>query len=272
MSNLDRCVDPSTKIEDIDVVMLTVFTVLTIVVSLPQNYKLFVNKSSEGLSLTTVILTLVFNFTDVAAGILTKWRQLEACKDGWSCYPGVVDLIQILGLTLTTIVIMLQVIWYPPHARRIDRTAATVALIATLIAWGASVAVSVHSPCSEGALVLARVFGTASAVSAVIQYAPQLVETVRHGSSGSLSITMYLVQVLGGLLVVALQAFGVSDPWPVWAPILVSTLMQLAVACLCMYYDLKPRRCQPSECLRDGLLPSGVSSPPTSSASGPPRV
>ena len=66
-SMADECVDPNTvTVDNVTVALLTVFTVLVFLISLPQNYKLFDTKSSEGISLTTVILTLVLNFTNVA--------------------------------------------------------------------------------------------------------------------------------------------------------------------------------------------------------------
>lgn len=177
---MDECLDPNTKVDNVTVALLTVFTVLVFLISLPQNYKLFDTKSSEGISLTTVILTLVLNFTNVAGGIITKWKQLEACQHGWSCFPGIVDLLQIIGLTLTSIIILLQVVCYPPHTSRVDRGAAVLALLATLVAWAVCVAVSLDSPCSGGALLLARIFGIVSGVVAVMQYAPQLWATVRQ--------------------------------------------------------------------------------------------
>ena len=273
MSNLDACVAADTPVDDFTVYLQTFFTFTTFVISLPQNYKLWSLKSSKGLSLTTVVLTLVMNFTDVAAGIITKWQQIEACRHGWSCYPGIVDLIQLTALMLTTIVILLQVVWYPPHTECVDRTAASCTLFATAAALTVSTILSIYSGCSSAAIDLARVFGTTSDVSAVIQYAPQLLETVRHESSGSLSITMYLVQVAGGLAIVALQAFGSSDPWPVWLPILTSTLMQLAVALIALYYDLRLRGLQvtqPSEHLAVGLLASGARSQPPQQQPAPP--
>jgi len=177
----DECVDPNTvTVDNVTVALLTVFTVLVFLISLPQNYKLFDTKSSEGISLTTVILTLVLNFTNVAGGIITKWKQIEACQHGWSCFPGIADLLQVIGLTLTTIIILIQVVCYPPHTSRVDRGAAGLALLATLVAWAVCVSVSLDSACSGGALLLARIFGIVSGVVAVMQYAPQLWATVRQ--------------------------------------------------------------------------------------------
>jgi|LauGreDrversion2_3_1035106.scaffolds.fasta_scaffold160737_2 hypothetical protein len=64
----------------------------------------------------------------------------------------------------------------------------------------------------------------------------------RQRGSGALSVAMYLLQALGGLLIFGLQAFGSRSPWEIWAPMLTSTLMQLSVALFCIYCDRKYRR------------------------------
>ena len=73
----------------------------------------------------------------------------------------------------------------------------------------------------------------------VIQYVPQLITTVRNRTSGSLSVTFYLLQVVGGFAMLAEQMRAAHDSWPEWLPFLASTLMQLFVACICIWYDGK---------------------------------
>jgi hypothetical protein len=68
------------------------------------------------------------------------------------------------------------------------------------------------------------------------QYAPQLLLTCRHRGSGSLSITSYAFQVVGGALLFVEQ-LGARDPWPVWAPMLLSTSLQGVVTILCVGFD-----------------------------------
>ena len=70
-----------------------------------------------------------------------------------------------------------------------------------------------------------------------MQYIPQLRTTLLERSSGSLSVSFYLLQAAGGLIVAAEQVFAAADPWPVWLPFLCSTSMQLVVALCCVYFD-----------------------------------
>ena len=190
-----QCNEADKPVEPINAVIDSLFIVLVVIVTIPQYYKLHTNRSSAGLSLITVIFTVGLNATNVAAGIITKWRQLEKCSDGWSCYPGIVDLLQLMTLLLTTGGVLVQAIAYKPYAGFAPRVTAAGTLLLSVGACASSAIVSAYDPCSTVALSIAEGFGWSAAFFAVVQYLPQMLETLKHKSSGSLSVTMYLVQV-----------------------------------------------------------------------------
>ena len=219
-----------------------VLIVLTVVVTVPQYVKLARARSSAGLSLPTILLTMWLNIADVGAGIITKWRQLQECSAGWSCLGGLLDLGQTAVLNATTTAVLLQVCYFPPHDGARHRAAAAGTLCAMAALWATAVCVSIASPCGRAPLALARVCGIVAAVCALVQYLPQLHTTLNERSSGSLSVSFYVLQAAGGLIIFAEQAFAARDPWPVWLPFLCSTSMQMCVTSACLWFDyVQPR-------------------------------
>lgn len=246
----DGCAQP-VDVSGGAIAVTSAITVFTIISTLPQYHKVAKARSSAGMSLPTVVLTLLLSVLDVAAGIITKWKQIESCSGdaGPKCLGMLLDLFQVAVLALTNVGVLVQMVCYPPHIGRSHRVATCMALLLVPAACGTSLGISLYRPCGDAALGIARGFGFASAVCAVFQYGPQLATTLRANSAGSLSIIFYGLQVVGGYIVCAEQVFAADDPWPVWLPFLVSTTMQLVVALLCVYFEgrdavLRRRRCR----------------------------
>ena len=236
------CAPPHRTIPTSVDALTVALTVATVAVTVPQYIKLLRSRSSAGLSLPTVVLTAGLNLCDVAAAIITKWRQLQDCAHGAACVPELLDLVQTVVLTATSAAVLVMVVCYPPHDGAAARSVAAITLFATAVAWAVSAGVSLAAPCSRGALSLAQAYGVAAAGCAVVQYIPQLRTTLLERSSGSLSVSFYLLQAAGGLIVAAEQVFAAADPWPVWLPFLCSTSMQLVVALCCVYFDCVARQ------------------------------
>jgi len=218
---------------------------------IPQIFKICRTASADGLSLSTLVLTVLLCAGNTAAGLLTKWDQLNACPSlGLGCLPDLLDLLQLVLLaTASAVILLLAVAYEPLRAQRSAKLAALASALVMILLWGASIAISVVTPCGAVAMQLASALAWVGAVVAVMQYLPQLVETCRHRSSGSLSASSYLLTALGGYAVFVDAAFVSADPWPVWAPLLTSTAMQTATALLCIYFDgcRRLRRARPSQ-------------------------
>lgn len=90
----------------------------TVLVPLPQFYKLAKARSSAGVSLFTVIITMFFSMLNVGAALITKWRQITACGHlGWSCVPNLLDLFQNIQVAIIAAIQLVMVVAYPPNAR-----------------------------------------------------------------------------------------------------------------------------------------------------------
>ena len=120
----------------------------TVLVPLPQFYKLAKARSSAGVSLFTVIITMFFSMLNVGAALITKWRQITACGHlGWSCVPNLLDLFQNIQVAIIAAIQLVMVVAYPPNAERARAMAATT-LGTAIVLWVACVCASLAAlPC-----------------------------------------------------------------------------------------------------------------------------
>lgn len=72
----------------------TVLVIATLVLPVPQAVKLYRRQSSDGLSLSSLSLTILFSGTNAAATIIVKWPQIYSCDGGYGCIAELLDLAQ----------------------------------------------------------------------------------------------------------------------------------------------------------------------------------
>lgn len=238
MAGNTSCASPEQTLATGETVLSTVLVVLTPIPFIPQFLKQCRQKSSEGLSLWTMVLMVLLNTFSVAAAMLEKWEQVRVCEsEGIACVPRLLDGIQLLALALAGMCALLVLILFHPFDGVRVRALAVAVNVGTLALWGLCIGVSVVRPCGTVALDFADGLAYCGGACAISMYWPQLLETYRQKKSGALSALFYILQALGGYIVFVTQAFFSADPWPVWAPMLISTVTQTACALLAYYYD-----------------------------------
>eukprot|EP00013_Stygamoeba_regulata_P021587 CAMPEP_0177647322 /NCGR_PEP_ID=MMETSP0447-20121125/10237_1 /TAXON_ID=0 /ORGANISM="Stygamoeba regulata, Strain BSH-02190019" /LENGTH=347 /DNA_ID=CAMNT_0019149897 /DNA_START=343 /DNA_END=1382 /DNA_ORIENTATION=+ len=86
----------------------------------------------------------------------------------------------------------------------------------------------------------ASALGVVAALMNVLYLLPQLVETVRIQSSGSLSILMLLLQAPGSFLCVVFN-FAYGSGWATMLPYFLAGVQQTMLCCLCIFYKYRAR-------------------------------
>ena len=203
-------------VDTFGIVLGSVLATATFLLPLPQAVKLLRQRSSAGLSPYTLALTVLFAGSQVGATVGLKWRQLEACAQGPACVADLLDLVQQAASWLTWLATAIICVSLPPHRSALPRAANALSIVCTAALVAVSAAVSADAPCQPTALTLAQALGWVAAVAAATQYGPQLYETWRHGSAGSLSYATYTLQTVGSAAVVANNAFLNHDGWRSW--------------------------------------------------------
>ena len=235
------CSDGNLHTNTIGVIVGSLLTVATFLLPFPQAYKLMRQRSSAGLSPFTIALTVLFAGSNAAATVALKWRQLEACAHGPSCAKDLLDLAQQAASWGTWCMTAVICVSLRPHRRGTPVLATLLSLVCTAALIAAAAVKSADAPCLPPSLTFAQDMGWVAAVAAATQYGPQLLETWSHGSAGSLSFVTYGIQTIGSLAVVVNNVLFNHDTWPVWAPLLVATVMQSGVLLLTVYLKKYPR-------------------------------
>lgn len=248
---MEATCSPIDPVDTFGIVLGSVLATATFLLPLPQAVKLLRQRSSAGLSPYTLALTVLFAGSQVGATVGLKWRQLEACAQGPACVANLLDLVQQAASWLTWLATAIICVSLPPHRSALPRAATALSIACTAAVVAASAAVSADAPCQPPALTLAQALGWVAAVAAATQYGPQLYETWRHGSAGSLSYATYTLQTVGSAAIVANNAFLNHDGWPVWLPLLVATAMQSGVLLLTVYLERHPRYAGPDSSVDD---------------------
>ena len=173
----------------------TFLLVATALVYLPQIHKLCSRKSSEGVQPVTTCLILLYASTNAASTVAMKWKQFKHCpSEGSYCIVEMLDSLQIFVSALGWVAVLLCVVLLPPHNTARWRVTAAGTLTLILIVWATAIAISVADPCGPAAVDFARSIGWVSAAFVMIAFVPQLAETWRFKSAGSLSLIFVFIQ------------------------------------------------------------------------------
>ena len=206
-------------------------------VSLPQLVKLWRLRSSAGVQPTTLCILLMYSSSNVASAAATKWRQITTCqKSVPDCLVEQLDLAQIVVSAIVWLSILSMTLALPPHNTRLWLCRGAGALSAVVCLLVAVAVTSIAEPCGDVALGLAQAAAWASSLLAVFALIPQLLETWRRRSAGSLSVVFTLIQAVGCYIVAGNQIFSAHDPWPVWLPTCVAGLMQFSLFSLAVHF------------------------------------
>ncbi|KAG5716167.1 hypothetical protein E4T56_gene10688 [Termitomyces sp. T112] len=250
-----------------------------IVSYLPQHLRIINQGSSEGLSPWFLLL----GSTSSAAGFLNmitmQWRIVRCCPafNLGTCVEMTAGIVQ-LGLqwAMFTIILVLYIIYYPPHLKYIRFAAGTHHTrqpihvktpikspewrLSIILAWVVAIHMAIitftsflflltvpTSPVPDAPLpeILAKwatFLGVSSALLATVQYAPQLIHTYRAKIVGALSIPMMCIQSPGAVLMVLSIALRPGTNWTSWIMFAVSGIMQGSLLAMCIVFHFRQRR------------------------------
>lgn len=242
VTNMDASCAETQPVTVVGVLLGSVLALATFLLPFPQAYKLLKQRSSAGLSPLTLALTILFAGTNVGATVAIKWHQLEACASGPGCLGNLLDLVQQAASWVTWVMIVSICVSLPPNRMARTGCVALLSVLSTIAVVVVAAVVSAAAPCTSSTLGYSQVLAYIAGVAAATQYGPQLYETWSHGSAGSLSFVTYIIQTVGSVLVVLNQTVILKDSWPVWLPLLVSSVMQSGVLALTFWLKKHPRK------------------------------
>ena len=235
------CNDAYTPIDTSGIALGWFLVGATLIAALPQLLALCRAKVSEGISVATPALALLYGTLNLCATLTEKWPSVQLCADlppfdSHGCVDQLLEAGQQVSSAISLVLILMLIVAYPPHAGAADRATVAGAIVVAGAAITAACAVSSRWPCSDESAAFGSASAVGSAVLVIVAFAPQLVETYRSKGAGSLSAVYYFIQAAGCLLVIGLQAVALGDSVLVWGPTAVAAVLQGAICGLLVYY------------------------------------
>ncbi|KAF9093237.1 hypothetical protein BGX29_010025 [Mortierella sp. GBA35] len=260
---------------------LSIFVLIAIIVSyLPQYYRIFQKKSSDGLSLWFLILGSLSTTSSFFNIFVLQWGVIRCCSvvGPGHCTESILGITQLgVQFVMFNLIFILYMIYFPPHKKvstflrhqllhcrlfcfptrsftwTLSILASKVLLgyffVSTFITFTLIAAVGRgghdnddHSSSRAWLLVWAGLLGIIAAFLAMIQYIPQIIETYLRKSMGALSIPMMLIQTPGAILITVSLALRPGANWTTWISYAITALLQWILLGLCLFYAFQIRK------------------------------
>lgn len=212
---------------------------------LPQYFRIYKKQTSEGLSVSFLLLgscLSIFTFTNI---IMISSRARYCCRIGaltiFNCLNSQLNLIQI-GLQCTcAIMILVLVIVFTRNSLKQDRDEyrRIIHVGRLVMVHGVALLIQIIIAFTTNRSVLlslAQINGLMSTLLTVIKYVPQIVTTYKLKHPGTLSIGMMCIQTPGGFIFTATLFFTKGSHWSSWVSYLTAALLQGTLLLLCIYY------------------------------------
>ncbi|OBA23394.1 hypothetical protein METBIDRAFT_37569 [Metschnikowia bicuspidata var. bicuspidata NRRL YB-4993] len=213
---------------------------------LPQYFRIYKKKTSEGLSVSFLLLgscSLIFTFTNI---IMISSRARFCCRSGaltlFNCINSQLNLIQIgLQCTCAIMILVFVIVWTRGSMKQDKEEFSRILRVSYLVmlhaALSATQIVIAFSTSRSVLLALAQFNGLMSTLLTVIKYVPQILTTYRLKHPGTLSIGMMCIQTPGGFIFTATLFFTKGSHWSSWMSYLVAALLQGTLLALCIFYE-----------------------------------
>lgn len=225
---------------------LVLITIGIIVSYLPQYRRIYIKKTSEGLSTNFLFLgscSSIFTLTNI---ILVSSKARHCCYIGalnfFNCLNSQLNLIQI-GIQCTcAILILVVVLIQTRYSIKQDKDEyARIVTVGKFVALHGIISIiEIFTGLYTNRTVLltiAQINGLLSALLTMMKYVPQITTTYRLKHPGTLSIGMMCIQTPGGFIFTMTLFFTKGSHWSSWVSYLVAALLQGTLLLLCIYYE-----------------------------------
>uniref|UniRef100_A0A1D1Z0X1 Uncharacterized protein C4C5.03 n=1 Tax=Anthurium amnicola TaxID=1678845 RepID=A0A1D1Z0X1_9ARAE len=252
-------------------VFIAIFLAFGILVSyLPQHYKIFSTKNSEGISPYFLLLGAISMTCSYFNILILQFVQFGCCKNEYSagyCFENVLGIIQLTIQWFSfTMILVLFMAYFPEYKKYVPNmslgsgynsltstkyspewllslrvtTTVVIHFIITLFV-SAFLLIFVGGAEEKATRYWADLLGVISLILASVQYLPQIWKTWKRKSVGALSIQMMLLQTPGSFLFAYSLASSKGTRWSTWIVFLITGCLQgtLLIMCICWHFKEK---------------------------------
>lgn len=224
-------------------ILITLGIILSYV---PQYHRIYVKKTSEGLSTTFLLLgscSSIFTFTNI---VLISSKARRCCYMGelntFNCLSSQLSLLQIGVQCVCAVLILVLVLIITKHSIKQDKEEyKRIIIVGKFVALhGIASLIQILFGLGPGARYLntiSSINGLLSTLLTIIKYVPQIYTTYHLKHPGTLSIGMMCIQTPGGAIFTATLFFTKGSHWSSWVSYFVAFILQGTLLTLCIYYE-----------------------------------
>lgn len=244
----------------VDVIIGIVIWILGFTSIIPSITKPIGMKSTEGMSPGTLLLTNI-QMTLASCNIfMLKSPQIKLCADNlYVCQKDMLSLYSQLFCWMALFFVFPTVVWYPFPATEEVRARNKRMWITQCIVLLGLFAVCVVLSFTTGLVtdddgltncplwfgVTGRIFGLAAGALMFFRFFPQLIETCRKRTAGSISYVTYMFIGTGGFVNNYFQIFASKEAVSTWLPTFIGNVFQTVIIATAAFYDYGPgQRCR----------------------------
>ena len=275
MSDVDK---GAIAMEEVDLLVGGILCVVILTSYIPQHLECLQLRSSQGLSLWTILLsslsctfaflsTLLSDYHSIQASVTTHFDDHNDDKRQqlWliqllfilnACMPTIQNAITIVAGTPTYAIYYFYYSQQPQQQNELSvpqqpidgtkhRFEVTIAVITwlmvTLTVSGSVWVLYIFGSTSTAVIALAKFWGVASAVTNTVQWLPQLDATWTAQHEGILSMWSLIISVISDALVAAYWAFGPGETVWVYMSNATDAILQIILIAMICYFRFRRR-------------------------------
>ncbi|KAG9394838.1 PQ loop repeat [Carpediemonas membranifera] len=222
----------------------------TIITALPQVFKILMKRSTLGISSLHLWFALFNQFSGFVNVYLLGFPRVLACfQVGPACLSSLIPIFSLGSLYMIYFIILIEYFVFRPRPTRDSTRLYLVSYFGELALFGTVILACVFivvtgsvfdyelGPCDSVLGFIAKASGILSAISGVIQWAPQIWRTFRAKQSGSLSLAMLLMSAPGSYVITFFYAVISRENWTSYLSYLFGAIQMTIIVLEILYYD-----------------------------------
>ncbi|ODV80793.1 mannosyltransferase [Suhomyces tanzawaensis NRRL Y-17324] len=231
--------------EDASVVHFATLVMMTFAIFLsyvPQYRRIYLKKTSEGLSASFLFLGSASSILTVTNIILVSSKARGCCSSlsVFDCLNSQLSLLQIGTQCVCAVLILVVVLVITKDSIKQDKEEyARIVNVGNVVALHGllsvvQIVVGLHT---SYLYPIANANGLLSTALTMVKYVPQIYTTYKLKHPGTLSVGMMCIQTPGGFILTADLFFTKGSHWSSWVSYFTAASFQGALLTLCIYYE-----------------------------------
>jgi len=221
---------------------------------IPQIILIIKKRSSYGLSMFSTVLTNFGQFSIVTNVVALHSEQFAGLPHSGSIFIAIPRLLTFINnfffCAIYMVIVFMLIVFSPKRYISVNEAPLSWAKIVSqywLVIVYPIIAIIIfslfclvgtqHGFYDDSVHNIGKTMGTVSSLLVFIQYLPQMITTYKLKDSGSLSMTMLIIQAPGGIVNTLFLAIGQKENFTTWISFLLASIQQFILLGMCVFYN-----------------------------------